>query len=41
MLVADVGTAMAYVDVERSVARKVTYNARGATKDGVISTLLF
>lgn len=31
MLVTDIGTAMAYVDVERSCARKVQYNARGVT----------
>ena len=30
MLIADIGTVMAYVDVERSRARKVRYNARGA-----------
>ncbi len=31
MLVTDIGTARAYVDVERSCARKVQYNARGVT----------
>ena len=31
MLVADISTEKAYVDVERRLARKANYNARGVT----------
>lgn len=39
MLIADIGTAMAYVDVERKLARKAGNNARGAIGRDVISVL--
>ena len=39
MLIADIGTARAYVDVERRYTRKVYYNARGAIGRDVISVL--
>jgi hypothetical protein len=39
MLIADSNTARVTVDVERSCARKVQYNARGAIGRDVISVL--
>lgn len=39
MLIADIGTARAYVEVERKLARKASNNARGAIRRDVFSVL--